>query len=163
MVLGNATSDALVDHFRSRVQRTGPMPHNQSIQPLLQRPRRIHQRPVLAPPIHLLLLRSPLPRPDIPPLLPPAILSLTGRELRSLTSALLVPPQLRSYLSPWPRPLLLNRIPRNRTFLRSRLHLESSESRDHAQFSGITSVQGAVVTVGVDGVQFCSARDCAQG
>jgi len=82
------------------------------------------RRIVLAPPLHLLLFRSPLTRSHLPSLLPPTLLAPSRRELWPLTRPLLLPPQLRVRIPTCPRTSLLDRLPWHGAFVRAGVHLE---------------------------------------
>ena len=113
MVLRDARVYTLVDDCSSQRLCPGAVPYHLAVPAVLQRTRRILSKPgtrsscyvhkhtstnmvtVLAPSNDILLLRSPLARPPLPHLLPPAILAPPRRELRALACPLLMAPHLR--------------------------------------------------------------------
>ena len=118
---------------------------------------------VLAPPHHIPLLRTPLPRPRLPRLLPHAVFPTIRRELRALTRAFLLAPPLRNDMSDLPLPARQHAVPRTPAVQHTRLHLVAAEPRHSAFLPWAPCLHGPVSAVGVDGVQPCGSRHCAQG
>ncbi len=106
---------------------------------------------VLAPPLHLRLLRPPLPQPPLPHLLHPA-LRAHARGVRRLRRPLLLAHGLCRAQPARHRSGFQSSVSRHDAQLDVGVYMESTESRRAAELLGIVDVQGAVVAVGIDSV-----------
>ena len=118
---------------------------------------------VLAPPHHLHLLRTLIPRPPLPRLLPATLLSPPGREQWPIACPLFLAPCLRHRLPPLPFATALHPLPRLGAEFDAGVHMEQTEPGNKALLPGAASVYGAIPTMGLDGLQSGAARDGAEG
>ena len=107
---------------------------------------------VLAHPDHLPILRSPLPRPSLPRLLPSTLLTPPRRIIRPLSSPFLLASSL-CHNSP-----ARSFAHAQHTFSRISLiklasvHMEQEESGNETEFPRVAGIYGTVLAVGLDGV-----------
>lgn len=107
---------------------------------------------VLAPPHHLHLLRAFIPRPPLPRLLSPTLLSPPGRKQRPITRPLFLAPCLRHRLPPLPFATALHSFPRLGAELDAGVHMEPTKPGNKTLLPGATGIYGAISTMGIDGL-----------
>jgi len=152
MVLGDATLYKMVDYSRSSYQCIGTMPDRNAFPALLQFPGCVFEVAVLATSNNIPLLRTPLPRPRFPRLLPDPLLTTPRRIVRPLPSLLFLATPLFHDLLDLPLTTRLHAIPGAPSLLHTRLHLVAQKPGHSTEFPGPAGVHGSVPAVGVDAV-----------
>ena len=118
---------------------------------------------VLAPPDHLHLLWALIPRPPLPRLLSPTLLSPPGRKQWPIARPLFLAPCLCHRLPPLPFATALHSLPRLGAEFDAGVHMEPTKPGNEALLLGAAGVYGAIPAMGLDGLQSGATRDSAKG